>query len=166
VTEVDGHRTTTVAVRAVAWDDPVAVALRAAMTAEIERRYADRMAELRAQPDVFAVVADTVAYTAIAVTDAGQPVGHLGLRWVGADLELKRMYVAPEQRGSGVSGALLAAAEQAARALGVRRIILQTGDRQPEAVRLYQKAGYSPIPIFPPYQGVAFSLCFAKTIDA
>ncbi|MGD0062485.1 MAG: hypothetical protein ABSB76_03485 [Streptosporangiaceae bacterium] len=79
-------------VRQVAWDHPDAVRLRAAMTAEMGRRYADRAVEL--------------------------PLG---------------MAVDP-------------------------------GDRQPEAVAAYQRAGYTPIPVFPPYAELPFSLCFEKRL--
>lgn len=62
--------------------------------------------------------------------------------------ELKRMYVAPPARGRGVARALLAALEQRARELGYRVARLDTGPRQPQAVRLYEEAGYVPIANF------------------
>jgi hypothetical protein len=40
------------------------------------------------------------------------------------------------------------------------------GDRQPEAVAAYQRAGYTPIPVFPPYVELPFSLCFEKRLPA
>jgi hypothetical protein len=39
-----------------------------------------------------------------------------------------------------------------------------TGDRQPDAVRLYEREGYTPIPIFPPYEELPFSRCFEKVL--
>jgi GNAT superfamily N-acetyltransferase len=164
-----GHATpaggTTVAVRVdgVGWEHPDAVAMRDAMTREMQIRYADRVNVPGHLPPGMNVDADTVAYTAVAYVD-GRPVGHLALRRLDGDLELKRMYVAPAQRGAGVSTALLTAAEIAAREHGAPRIILQTGDRQPDAVRLYVKAGYTPIPIYPPYQSIAYSHCFEKVL--
>jgi GNAT superfamily N-acetyltransferase len=62
--------------------------------------------------------------------------------------ELKRMYVVPEARGTGVSRALLAALEDRARALGFHTARLDTGPRQPAAQRLYESAGYAAIPNF------------------
>ena len=59
---------------------------------------------------------------------------------------------------------VLAAAEQTAQALGAARVVLQTGDRQPDAVRLYEKTGYTPVPVFPPYDELPFSLCFARNV--
>ena len=93
-----------------------------------------------------------------------QAVGHAALRWNGPDLELKRMFVHPDHRGSGVSTALLQASENAARDQGLRRLILQTGDRQPDAVRLYEKSGYTRIPVFSPYELLPFSNTFEKRL--
>lgn len=56
--------------------------------------------------------------------------------------EIKRMYVAPAARGRGVARALLAMLEGEARALGHRRVRLDTGPRQPDALHLYRSAGY------------------------
>lgn len=81
-----------------------------------------------------------------------------------AELEIKRMYVDPSVRGHGIGRMLLAAAEDAARAAGVHRMVLQTGDRQPEAVALYENAGYKRVPIFAPYLALPYSLCFHKEL--
>lgn len=62
--------------------------------------------------------------------------------------EIKRMYVLPRARRSGVAGELLAALEDAARELGYRRARLDTGPRQPHAERFYRAAGYTPIDNF------------------
>lgn len=56
--------------------------------------------------------------------------------------EIKRMYVVPDKRGSGVARALLDALEVEARRLGYDTVRLDTGDRQPGARRLYEKAGF------------------------
>lgn len=153
-----------VTVVSVAYDDPAAAALRRTMTYELAGRYVGRDDELAAHTETLRVRPATIAYTALAVTGDGLPIGHLALRRAGEDLELKRMYVIPAYRGGGVAVALLKAAEDAARRLGVTRIILQTGDRQPEAVRLYERQGYRPIPVFPPYEELWFSRCYAKAL--
>jgi GNAT superfamily N-acetyltransferase len=154
-----------VTVIAVDYDHPAAGALRRAMAEEMGRRYADRLADLGAHETALSVVPDTVVYTGLAITGDGLPVGHLTLRRAGEDVELKRMYVVPSYRGAGASVALLRAAEEAAGRLGARRIILQTGDRQPDAVRLYEREGYTPIPVFPPYEGLLFSRCYQKAVN-
>ncbi|WP_261555758.1 GNAT family N-acetyltransferase [Frankia tisae] len=145
------------------WDDPTAVALRNAMVAEMQLRYADRLATRPPAPGA-ALAAQTVAYTGVAYAAGRLPVGHAALRWLGDDLELKRMYVVPSHRGRGVSAGLLAAVEQAARRLGAGRIVLQTGDRQPDAERVYARTGYTRIPIFPPYEALTHSRCFQKVL--
>jgi GNAT superfamily N-acetyltransferase len=152
-------------VEAVAWDDPVAATLRDAMGAEMRLRYADRIAN-RPPPGERAVAAETVAYTGVAYTAGDLPVGHAALRWLRGDLELKRLYVDPAHRGRGVSGQLLVAVEQAAHRLGAARLILQTGDRQPDAERVYLRGGYSRIPIFPPYEELTYSRCYEKILAA
>ncbi|MDX6741104.1 GNAT family N-acetyltransferase [Actinocorallia sp. A-T 12471] len=151
-------------IRARPWDDPDAVRLRAAMAVEMEERYADRLAAFAGDLHVLDVDAAHVVHVAVAYDGAGTAVGHAALRRNGADLELKRMYIAPEARGTGVSKDLLAHVEDAARALGHRRVILQTGDRQPDAVRLYEREGYRHIPVFPPYAAITFSICMEKRL--
>ena len=78
--------------------------------------------------------------------------------------ELKRMYVVPEARGQGLGRTLLVELEARARRLGYRAVVLETGDRQPEALGLYRSAGYERIPCYPPYSERALSLCFEKTL--
>jgi GNAT superfamily N-acetyltransferase len=60
-------------------------------------------------------------------------------------VEVKRMYVAPAARRRGVADRVLAALESSARVAGHRRVVLNTGDRQPEALALYARAGYTPV---------------------
>ncbi|MEV6651056.1 GNAT family N-acetyltransferase [Streptomyces sp. NPDC051219] len=62
--------------------------------------------------------------------------------------ELTRVYVRPDLRGTGGGGALLAALETAARALGARRIRLDTRHDLVEARQLYAKHGYVEIPAY------------------
>jgi len=57
--------------------------------------------------------------------------------------ELKRMYVRPAFRGRGVARALVGRLEDEARARGVSRVTLETGDAQVDAMRLYERAGYA-----------------------
>ncbi|MEV0940909.1 GNAT family N-acetyltransferase [Micromonospora wenchangensis] len=146
-------------------DDPDAVALRAAMTGELRQRYADRPYDPIHLPPERVFAPGSVAWTGVAYTADATPVGHAALRWHGCDLELKRMYVAPAHRGRGIADQLLDAAREAAGQLGAGRIVLQTGDRQPDAVRRYERAGYRPIAVFPPYDALPYSRCFALVIQ-
>lgn len=66
--------------------------------------------------------------------------------------EIKRMYVAPAARGRGVAMAILRALEDSARRAGRKRVALETGTLQPEAIALYRKAGYLPIEHFGYYK--------------
>jgi GNAT superfamily N-acetyltransferase len=80
-------------------------------------------------------------------------------------VEVKRMFVLSEYRGKGLAGAILTELETWAAALGFQRCILETGKKQPEAIRLYEKSGYSVIPNFGPYEGVENSVCMEKILD-
>src|SRR5205085_11835242 len=78
--------------------------------------------------------------------------------------ELKRMYVAPEDRGRGLGRRVLEELESAARALGYRGVVLETGIKQVEAIALYESAGYEPIPCYGPYVGETRSRCYEKLL--
>ncbi len=79
--------------------------------------------------------------------------------------EVKRMFVAEAYRGRGLSRVLLAALEDSARAAGVRRFRMETGSRQPEAIRLYETSGYTRIENFGVYKEEAGSTCFGKDLQ-
>jgi GNAT superfamily N-acetyltransferase len=152
----------TVRIERVAWDDPRGVALRAAMDAEITPRYADRVAratpeERAARSGAFAIDPATMVGVHLALDEDGTPVGHAALRRLpvgdGVEWELKRLVTLPTARGHGVGSLLVAAVEADAVARGAVRVVLQTGDQQPEAIALYEKLGYRPIPAYPPYTG-------------
>jgi len=70
----------------------------------------------------------------------------------------------PYARGSGVSGAILAALEAKALAAGYTEIRAEAGSVQTDGMRFYERGGYRPIPNFGAYEGVAGSRCYAKTI--
>lgn len=86
---------------------------------------------------------------------AGQAVGCVGWRTHDDSpdvAELKRLYTSPEVRKTGVAQALMAAIADNAREHGRTRMILETGAKQPEAIALYHKLGYRPIPHFGHYK--------------
>ena len=78
--------------------------------------------------------------------------------------EIRRMYVAPAARGRGLSRLVLAALENEARELGYSFVRLETGDRQPEAIKLYASSGFEPIPRYGPFVDDPRSLCFEKRL--
>ena len=79
-------------------------------------------------------------------------------------IEIKRMYVRPEQRGKGIAGEVLRELESWAVELGFGEAVLETGKKQPEAIRLYEKSGYNLIPNYGQYQGVDNSVCMKKSL--
>jgi GNAT superfamily N-acetyltransferase len=81
-------------------------------------------------------------------------------------VEVKRMYVRPAHRGSGIARRVLAALEDLAAGSHYPVIRLETGARQPEAIRLYESAGYRPIPPYGPYVHSPLSLCYEKLVIA
>jgi GNAT superfamily N-acetyltransferase len=98
--------------------------------------------------------------------DAGRAIGCGGIaRFDDRRGEVKRMYVVPEARGRGLGRRLLEELEAQARALGYTGVVLETGDRQPEALGLYESAGFARIPCYPPYDSRALSLCFEKRLE-
>ena len=94
----------------------------------------------------------------------GRLIGCAGWRRHGGDAELKRMFTAKAARGRGLGRRLLATVEESAREAGCPRIILETGDRQPEAVALYESAGYVRIENFGFYKDEEGVLSFAKPL--
>jgi len=86
--------------------------------------------------------------TLLVIYRDGEPVACGGVKRLARELgEIKRMYVTPEARGSGVARRLLEELETAARdSLGYERVRLDTGPSQPHARALYESAGYREIP--------------------
>ncbi|MEV0317804.1 GNAT family N-acetyltransferase [Streptomyces sp. NPDC050658] len=73
----------------------------------------------------------------------GEPAGMAGVRLLeGGTAELKRVFLRPDMRGKGGAALLLGAAEDAARALGATRIVLDTRLDLVEARALYTRHGY------------------------
>jgi putative acetyltransferase len=79
-------------------------------------------------------------------------------------VEIKRMFVLPEHRGKAIGHSILKELEQWATELNYSACILETGKKQPEAIRLYQKAGYIIIKNYGQYEGVENSVCMKKTV--
>ena len=78
--------------------------------------------------------------------------------------EIKRMFVLPEYRGHGIGFNILKELELWAAETGYTECILETGKKQPEAIHLYQKAGYSIIPNYGQYLNVENSVCMMKVV--
>lgn len=103
--------------------------------------------------------------TVVLCYEGREPVGSGAIKaFEPLTMEVKRMYVDTGMRGRGIAARILGELEQWARELGMARIVLETGKRQPEAIRLYEKKGYSRISNYGPYKGVENSVCFEKSL--
>ncbi|MCF6744910.1 GNAT family N-acetyltransferase [Blastococcus sp. KM273128] len=149
-------------IEAAAWDDPDVRRLTTDQQTEVRARYGGKD-----EPGTHPSAAD-VAVVLLARGPDGTALGCGALRELGDGVaEVKRMYVVPAARGRGVSKAVLAALEDAARARGWTTLRLETGPLQPEAVGLYAGAGYRPIDAFGDYVGdpdAAGSLFFERLL--
>lgn len=97
----------------------------------------------------------------------GAPVGCGGWRTLATDpavAEVKRMYTVPDRRGLGVASAVLRKLEDTARDAGRTRLVLETGNRQPEAIALYRKLGYEQIPNFGHYKDYPGCVSFGRRL--
>lgn len=81
-------------------------------------------------------------------------------------VEVKRMYVSDEHRGKGIGAAILSELEKWAAELNYKYIVLETGNKQPEAITLYKKSGYLIIPNYGQYaRKEDTSICMRKGIS-
>jgi GNAT superfamily N-acetyltransferase len=76
--------------------------------------------------------------------------------------EIKRMFVRAECRGKGIAGQILGELEAWAKELSFDECVLETGQKQPEAIALYTRSGYEVIPNYGQYADVSNSVCFLK----
>ena len=102
---------------------------------------------------------------AIVIYENNEPVGCGAIKeYEQGVLEVKRMYVPLEKRAKGIASIVLAELEQWAKELGYMKCILETGYKQPEAIRLYEKNNYIVIPNYGQYTEVESSVCFEKIL--
>ena len=80
-------------------------------------------------------------------------------------MEVKRMYTNTAKRGSGIASSVLGELEKWATELGAKKCELETGLKQPEAIRLYQKNNYNLIPNYGQYSAIENSRCFEKILQ-
>jgi putative acetyltransferase len=85
--------------------------------------------------------------------------------FTGSSVEIKRMFVHPDFRGQGIAQQVLFELEKWAAELGMKSCVLETGQKQPEAIRLYQKSGYVRIPNYGQYANMENSVCMQKHLS-
>lgn len=158
------RRVPSVRIETAALGDPAVRELIDELDAELHERYPEEGAvHDRLDP---AEVAPGSGVLLVAVDDDGGELlgcGALRVREPGVG-EIKRMYVRPGARGRGIAAALLAALEAEASALFVERLVLETGDRQGEALGLYRRAGYVDIERFGEYADSPLSRCLGRDL--
>lgn len=141
------------------WDSADGARLRAAMEKELAARYGIPDQETD-RP-----TAETVDVFLIARDAAGEATGCGALRLLPDGTgEIKRMYVSPDARGTGVAAALLRALEDHARQRGADTVQLSTGVEQPDAIRFYDREGYRRTDGYGPYRGHPMAVCFARRL--
>jgi len=107
---------------------------------------------------------DAIRHVVVAYAD-GAGVGCGAFKeYSPTEVEVKRMFVPEARRGQGIAGLVLAELERWATELGYAAAVLETGKKQPEAIRLYEKNGYAHIPNYGQYVGIDNSVCFRKTL--
>lgn len=156
--------------RVVPYDHPDAVAL----IDQLQQFYLDRYGgtdDTPVDPAEFAPPRGLFFVAYDGSGDASAPVGCAGWRTHAgnpllrdSDVEIKRMYVVPSARGRGYARRLLDALERTAREAGHKRVVLETGIEQPEAIRFYQRNGYTPIEPFGFHHDDPRVRCFAKEL--
>lgn len=82
-----------------------------------------------------------------------------------AAVEIKRMFVEPQSRGKGLAKRILLELERWAAEDGFLMARLETGIKQPEAIGLYERMGYTRIDNYPPYTGFTTSICMEKSVS-
>ena len=107
---------------------------------------------------------DSLKYVVVAY-EQDNPVGCGAIKEFAQDtMEVKRMYVPLNKRGLGIATIILTELENRAREVNFKKCILETGKKQPAAIRLYQKNDYTIIPDFSPYEADDNSVCFEKEL--
>ena len=149
-------------IREAGFGDPDVQPLIAAALAELSARYGGGSGD--DTPVAATDFAPPNGAFLVAEDETGRLLGCAGWRTHGDDAELKRMFTVADARGRGVARQVLAAIEDSARERGRKRVILETGDKQPEAIALYEKCGYERIEDFGYYKDAPAVRSYARTL--
>lgn len=117
---------------------------------ELHRRYGD----MDNSPDLAPEELNGPLGVFLVARFEGHPVGGVGLRPIGVPTsrfaEVKRLWVRADKRRDGIATALMSALETWGRDAGYRRLFLETGAKQPEAISFYRREGWHRVEHFPP----------------
>jgi len=140
-------------------DDPAFIALTQALDRDLGARYGEKMGffgRYNRSADI---------ETALVARLDGEPAGCGCFKPVSdGTVEIKRVFVPAGLRGQGIARAILGELESWARELGNWEAVLETGELQHEAIRLYEAAGYARTPNYGPYANVKESICYRKML--
>jgi carbonic anhydrase len=117
--------------------------------------YQDFGEEMASLPGAYAAPAGRLFFA----TFEGRPAGCVGIRPTSDGVcEMKRLYVEPEMRGNGIGRQLALAAIKAAKALGYRKVMMDTLPAMRIAVKLYRELGFKEAPAYypTPVEGTLF----------
>ena len=115
-------------------------------------------------PDSSSHFLDPATEFLVAIDD-GDTVGCIGLMPIVAGVgEIKRMFVRQDQRGRGIARFLILELEQYALRQGAELLRLATGERQPEAIALYESLGYQAAERYGKYVTDPVSRCYTKNL--
>lgn len=141
------------------WDSADGIRLRTDMEVELAARYGIPDQETE-KP-----TAETIEVFLIARNSAGEATGCGALKLMSDGMgEIKRMYVVPEARGTGVATGIVRRLEEHARRCGLHTVQLATGTRQPDAIRFYEREGYARFEGYGPFKGHPEAVFFTRRL--
>lgn len=109
------------------------------------------------------LLAEAVAF--FLIRENGVPAGCGAVKLVGSEYaEVKRMYVRPQFRGTGLAKLMLRHLTDHAQGQGIELLRLETGIHQRAAIGLYERLGFRRIPPFGEYQEDPLSRFYEKRL--
>lgn len=130
----------------------------------LDRELWDRYAEIQQEYERGNIVNDDVRVVMAYGNSIALGCGCLRGTGEQGVVEMKRVFVRPEYRRRNIARDIVVELETWAKEVPQRRIILETGKKQPEAIRLYESLGYAVIESYGEYSGKPESVCMAKTL--
>ena len=126
---------------------------------DLLERYKEKQAEYDKYNKIESLDTVVVAY------GDGKPIGCGCFKKFSDDTaEVKRMYVQPEYRKKGIGAMILQELEKWAAEKGYKYAVLETAQKQPEAIHLYHKSGYTVIDNYGQYTDMPMSICLKKSL--